>query len=286
MSALFVPARLAGQDSPATVAASALPAPSTVNPSTSSVLANFVNQHGSDYEPIYFILGTYPAAKFQLSLKYQFFSLPDEDFLSHIYFGYTQTSFWDLLTSDPSFFDTSYKPSLFVLQRHILKNTIEDPVRLSVQVGAEHESNGRGGTLERSQYTAYVQTPITFGVPNELQLTLLPRFWYYLDLGHNNKDLAQYRGYGDLITRLTWQKKDWAYPIQLEAKLQAGTGFRHPGEQLDFRFNLPYRFHFSPAIQVEYFNGYGQNLIQYNVSSQAIRVGFCLFYPGLIKGSP
>jgi outer membrane phospholipase A len=265
-----------------------IPAAVTTNPPTNSVLANFIGQRASDYEPIYFILGTYPAAEFQFSLKYRLFSLSpeSENPLAHLYFAYTQTSYWDLLTSDPSFYDTSYKPSLFVQYHHALPETIPDPLWLTLQGGAEHESNGRGGTAERSLYTAYLQAPLTFGLRDGLQLTLQPRLWYYLDLGSNNKDLADYRGYGNLLARITWKKPGWSDPVQLEAKLQAGTGFRHTGEELDLRFNLPAWTRFNPTIQIQYFTGYGQTLRQYNESSQGLRVGLCLWYPGLIRNFP
>jgi outer membrane phospholipase A len=47
------------------------------------------------------------------------------------------------------------------------------------------------------------------------------------------------------------------------------------------RFNLvglPVLRKFNPAIQVQYFTGYGQNLLDYNVNTHAVRAGLCLFY--------
>ncbi len=71
-------------------------------------------------EPLYFVIGWRDGtnAKFQLSFKYRFVN-PEGDvtqgvpFFSRVYFGYTQTSLWDLESDSKPFFDTSYRPSLF-----------------------------------------------------------------------------------------------------------------------------------------------------------------------------
>jgi len=44
------------------------------------------------------------------------------------------------------------------------------------------------------------------------------------------------------------------------------------------RFNLPHRSHFNPAIQLQYFTGYGQTLRQYDQTSHAFRAGLCIWY--------
>jgi len=104
----------------------------------SASLMQFLGQHIYAYEPIYFLLGTYPAAEFQISLKYKLFNLNgDLNPLAHVYFAYTQTSYWDLISKDPSFYDTSYKPSGFLYYPNVNKgNTLQ----LDLQGGVEHES--------------------------------------------------------------------------------------------------------------------------------------------------
>jgi len=47
------------------------------------------------------------------------------------------------------------------------------------------------------------------------------------------------------------------------------------------RFNLaalPVLKSFNPTIQLQYFTGYGQTLLQYNQKSTAFRAGLCLWY--------
>jgi len=242
--------------------------------------------HISNYEPIYFLLGTYPAAEFQISIKYQVFSFTNEanlfeNVLDHSFFAYTQTSFWDVLSHNPRFYDSSYKPSVFLFYTNILQSASSKPFQFDLQGGTEHESNGQGGTLERSLYSGYLQPTATIGLPENLELMFQPRARFFYFVGSNNPDIAQYRGYADLLTALTWQDPNSDEKIQFSTKLRIGDTGTHLGLQFDLRFNLTDLglFHaFNPTIQVQYFTGYGQNLLQYNQSSQDIRAGLCLWY--------
>jgi phospholipase A1/A2 len=253
------------------------PTPASTTPN--SDLRDYFANHMSFYEPIYFIAGSAPAVEFQLSLKYKLLDFKDNwDPLTHFYFAYTQTSFWNAFVKNPSFFDTSYKPSMFLYYPDILQKGF---FQLDLQLGGEHESNGRGGTLERSFNTIYLQPKATFDLPYNFQFSLQPRVWFYAVVGDNNPDIADYHGYADLLTALTWLDPKSGEKIQLSNKLLIGNEGSHLGLLFDFRFNLvglPVLRRFNPVIQVQYFNGFGQNLLDYNVTSHALRAGLCLYY--------
>jgi outer membrane phospholipase A len=249
--------------------------PARTKPSRTA-LTIFFDNHISPYEPTYFLIGNYPAAEFQLSLKFQLFDLTNSyAVVTNLYFAYTQTSYWDLISSDPSFFDTSYKPSMFAYFPRLLTRK-DSAIQFDLQGGVEHESNGRGGTEERSIYTAYLQPRITFGKPGHLQFALQPRAWTYFWVGHNNPDIAAYRGYADLhaFLALKPEPNSWAN-FQIETRFRIGDGGSHPGIQIDGRYKFP---HFNPTIDVQYFEGYGQTLRQYNKEAHGLRVGLCLWY--------
>jgi len=252
---------------------------SSTSPATNaapSLLMEFLGKHIYGYEPIYFLLGEYPAAEFQFSLKYKLFDFAGNwNPLAHSYFAYTQTSFWDLFSRDPSFFDTSYKPSAFLFYPGIFQ---KDRFQLDLQGGYEHESNGRGGSMERSLNTVYLQPTIRFDLPAHLQLSFQTRAWYYLSLGNNNLDLPDYRGYADLLGALAWTDPQGGEKIQFATRLRIGDEGSHAGLLFDLRFNLPHSFYFNPAIQLQYFTGYGQTLRQYNQASHAFRAGLCIWY--------
>ena len=247
-------------------------------PSGSEAWEFFAN-HMSFYEPIYFLLGTYPAAEFQVSLKYKLIDLKDTvNPLAHLYFGYTQTSFWEIFTKDPAFYDTSYKPSVFLYYPDLFQ---KDFFQLDLQLGGEHESNGRGGTEERSMNTIYLQPKVTVDLPDNFQFSLQPRAWFYLYVGDNNENMDQYHGYADALGALTWLDPKTGEKIQLSTKFIIGDEGSHAGLLFDLRFNLaglPVLRKFNPAIQVQYFQGYGQTLLQYNETSNGLRGGVCLWY--------
>jgi outer membrane phospholipase A len=285
---------LSGGSVAATSVPTALPASATVPASAppimrtngSAQMADYLRRqvvdHISYYQPIYFLLGN-PIAEFQLSLKYQIFGFqnaanPFANVADHLFFAYTQTSYWDLLTADPYFYDNSYKPSVFIYYPNLIQRR---SWQFDFQGGTEHESNGRGGSNERSQYTAYLQPTFTVDLPEHLSLSFQPRARFYYWVGNNNRDIAEYRGYADLLGALTWQRSPGGERIQLSTKFQIGDEGAHPGWLFDLRFNLAglsWLQSFNPTIQLQYFTGYGQTLIQYNQKSSAFRAGLCLWY--------
>jgi outer membrane phospholipase A len=267
------------------VASAPVALPSTSNSTTAATappnsdLRDYFINHVSFYEPIYFIAGSSPSVEFQFSLKYKVFNIKDDwDPLTHLYFAYTQTSFWNAFSPNPSFFDTSYKPSMFLYYPDVFQNGL---FQLDLQGGAEHESNGQGGTEERSFNTFYFQPKATFDLPAHFQFSLQPRAWFYYRVGDNNSNIADFHGYADLISALTWLDPHSGEKIQLSNKFLIGDDGSHVGLLFDLRFNLgglPVLRKFNPAIQVQYFYGYGQNLLDYNVNTHALRAGLCLYY--------
>lgn len=263
---------------PETLASTSNSTATATAPSNSDLREYFAN-HMSFYEPIYFIGGSAPSVEFQLSLKYKVFEFKDDwDPLTHVYFAYTQTSFWNAFSKNPSFFDTSYKPSMFLYYPDVFRKGF---FQLDLQGGIEHESNGRGGALERSFNTIYIQPKVTFDLPAHFQFSLQPRAWFYYRVGDNNPDIADYHGYADLITALTWLDPKSGEKIQVSNKILMGDDGTHVGLLSDLRFNLvgvPVLRRFNPTIQIQYFYGYGQNLLDYNITSHALRAGLCLWY--------
>ena len=190
------------------------------------------------------------------------------------------------ISSPPThpFYDTSYKPSVFLYYTNVYSGLLykdKKVFHLDLQGGTEHESNGRGGTGERSLYSAYLQPTATFDLPYHLELTLQPRARVYYWVGDNNPNVADYRGYADLLAALTWKDPDHGEEVQFATKLRLGENGNHAGLQFDLRFNLAevrWFGWFNPTIQLQYFTGYGQTFRQYNQSSHAFRAGLCLSY--------
>jgi phospholipase A1/A2 len=216
-----------------------------------------------------------------VSLKYQIFSpsgsleraVPS---VSGLYLAYTQTSFWDIGAASGPFFDSSYKPELLYMYQQRDPRWLHGASRFDLQLGLQHESNGKAGVESRSLNIAYVRPVFTFGqgqVEHGFFVTVAPRVWTYVGDLEDNPDLRDYRGYGDLRFIIGWRDD-----LQLSATVR-------PGEEWDtmaLELNLSYplgRFtgrSVDMYIYAQYFTGYGESLILYNERSDSFRIGLAL----------
>lgn len=220
----------------------------------------------SPYEPMYFIYGTRgnENAKFQLSFKYRFVR-PDKALarvlpgIEDLYLGYTQTSLWDLEQASKPFRDTSYKPRLFYFRESLWRST-DDRLRLGLEAGYGHESNGRDGADSRSIDILYAKPIFTLGNRLDYHLIAAPMVWAYLDK-HENADIDAFRGHFDLYLGL--QKADsW----QLSTNLRLGSEGGRGSMQVDLSYPLtPIGLgNIDGYLLAQYFNGYGESLLDYN----------------------
>lgn len=237
----------------------------------------FLHRRVSAYEPIFFLFGTAPSAEFQFSLKARLIDQPEwPEFVNRLFFGYTQTSFWTLLTADPYFYDSSYKPSFFYYKPSLrIPDFTGKRTHLGVQYGYEHESNGKGSTDERSLNTLYFQPTLTLGAQDGWHVTLQPRASYYLSVGQYDRNLAAYKGYVSLRAMLTRGDGN----LQVSSRFTLGDRGDHASGLVDLTFKLPKTWGWQTALQIEAFRGYDQNLIDYDNLRTGLRAGVNLWYP-------
>lgn len=209
-------------------------------------------------------------AKFQISLK---FSLA-ESLLTRrdrIYFGFTALSFWQAYNRHVSapFRETNYEPELFW-------TTPLDwaPFGLDagvLTVGLNHQSNGRGGSLSRSWNRIYAN--LQFEKEN-LVVGLRP--WWRIPedekddpsdaIGDDNPDIEDYLGHFDLTT--VYRRGDHEWSLMLRGNTGTGKG----AVQLEWAFPL-WR---GVRGFAQYFNGYGESLIDYDAHIERIGIGILL----------
>ena len=204
----------------------------------------------------------------QSSLKY----IIAEDVLgnfSRIELGYTNRSFWQVYNSDISrpFRETNHEPELMI--SWMLKDQIVDYVRLSLN----HQSNGQTSTLSRSWNRIIGETAFIVGSG-----VINTKLWWRIPEGkeadpedpkdNDNPDIDDYLGYGELNY------------VKLMERHQFSMMLRN---NLDFSENrgaveLGYSFPMTKKMKgyVQYFNGYGESLIDYNRYQERIGVGIKL----------
>ena len=226
-------------------------------------------------DPVYFIFGARDGwdARFQLSFKYRLFDQSSgygarQPWLAGFYFGYTQTSLWDLSSESKPFHDTSYRPSLFWKWERADQKTWIDGVRL----GVEHESNGDQGEQSRSINTVFVRPEWRFALARGDTLEFTPKFYAYLSKGEN-PDIAEYRGYTDWRVRY-----DTGGTWITTAIGRLGTSGRGSLQVDMSRRTRDMKVGpLSGYLHLQYFNGWGQDILDYNVRRPwQLRIGLAI----------
>jgi phospholipase A1 len=229
----------------------------------------------SENDPMYFVAGIRggTTARFQLSFKYRLFDVSagigqDQPWLSGLYFGYTQNSLWDLSSESKAFRDTSYRPSLFWRWSRADERAFFDGARL----GLEHESNGYEGARSRSINTVFVRPEWQWRLPAGGSFEFTPKFYAYLDK-EENPDIGRYRGYVDWRARFD-SGGNWIVTTV------ARRGTASKGSWLIDLSRRTRDVKFGPVsgyFHVQFFAGYGEDILDYNVRHKSqLRFGFAI----------
>ncbi|MBT9491019.1 MAG: phospholipase A [Paucibacter sp.] len=229
-------------------------------------------------EPMFAAIGSgiEANAKFQISFKLRLYEPADKlsrRVVDNLYFGYTQTAFWDLTGDSKPFVDTKYKPGFFYQSPSTGWRVAANEVGFAA--GYEHESNGRDDldAKSRSIDILYVKPKFTFGDSSGFHSTFEPKLYVYLDKDEN-PDMGKYRGYGDF--RFTYGKSnDW----QLALDLRKGTLSKAFSADVQATYPLN-RFvpGLSGYLMAQYFTGYGETLLNYNKREPwAFRLGYAIW---------
>ncbi len=229
------------------------------------------------HEPMYFLVGGNDpvSARFQFSFRYRLFDdhgVMGESFpvVRGLYFGFTQTSVWDLQSHSKPFRDSSFRPTLFYRWR---LNNPDGGSSVALSGGYEHESNGKDDASSRSIDTLFLKIDGRhYFDDGRTYFGIEPKLWTYLDRS-DNPDIARYRGYGELGFRLG--RDDG---LMLTSNFRRGTAGKMR-RQFDLSYPLR-RSVFSGVgafVQLQYLSGYGETLLDYDqYSDPQVRIGFSL----------
>jgi phospholipase A1 len=134
--------------------------------------------------------------------------------------------------------------------------------------GIVHQSNGRGGVLSRSWNRVYAWITFERG---DFAMSIKP--WYRIpedDEDDDNPDITDYLGHYELSA--TYTTHDHVFSVMSRNNLESG--FEKGAIELSWSFPLwdyPYLKGY-----VQYFNGFGESLIDYNHRVNRIGIGFSL----------
>lgn len=202
--------------------------------------------------------------KFQFSAKFGI----AEDLLfdnGDLFFAYTQRSWWQAYNSEESapFRETNYEPEVFLDFEN--SYTLWGWTNTNNRIAFNHQSNGRTSEYSRS-WNRFILT--STWVHDDWTLVVAP-YWRIPEDSEDddNPDIEHYVGYGDIT--IAHQLFD---DHEASLTMRGNPGDGNYGGQFDYSWPLfgKVRGH------IQYYNGYGESLIDYNARTNRLGIGFSL----------
>ncbi len=173
--------------------------------------------------------------------------------------SYTQLSYWQFYAKSQFFRETDYEPQLFVSD-HFTENGL-------FSFGVNHESNGRGGSLERSWNRAFLDFAYSgehWLIDVKPWIVIFPKNSSSL----HNPDITHYLGYGRIVIALKYARQEISFTVQNAVE----SGFKRGALEVDYAFPI----HGILYGYLQFFSGYGQSLAEYNHYTNSAGVGIAI----------
>jgi len=200
-------------------------------------------------------------AKFQVSIKApiwrNIFSTNND-----LMVAYTSTSWWQIDNDEISsaFRETNYQPEAFL--RHYGGPKLLGGRILGWDIGLNHQSNGRSQLLSRSWNRIMGRLYMDYG-----DVAIGLRAWYRIPEDEDEDDnphMHRYYGYGDVRIAYAPNRNTFT------AMLRPGT------EENGLELTWSYPLTSALRVYAEYWNGYGESLLDYDARIERIGIGIAL----------
>lgn len=223
------------------------------------------------YKDNYFIAGTTiggkPTAtnsdvKFQVSIA-QRLTKSTLPFNTYLYLFYTQKCMWNVFENSMPMRDFNFNPGIGLAKHLFVKNRYVGKVTLMI----EHESNGRDGIESRSWNKVSLASNI-FIDPNFM---VHGKVWIPIIDGQNNQDILYYSGIYQVGTTFTTPNKRFGFALTMVKR-----------KGWNFKYNTIWEVNYrlfkdeNQFLFLQYYNGYGENLLDYNQYHSRLRIGLVI----------
>ena len=198
-------------------------------------------------------------AKFQVSIKAPLWRTmfgTDNDLIA----SYTSTSWWQVTGNSSAFRETNYQPELFL--RHYGGPKLFGGRVVAADIGLNHQSNGRGEPLSRSWNRVMGRLYLDYD-----SIAVGLRAWYRIPENEGSDDnpgMYRYLGYGDVLIAYAPNRNTFT------AMVRPGTD--KGGLELTWSYPLTRVF----RAYAQYWNGYGESLIDYDAHLERFGIGIAL----------
>ncbi|WP_303044707.1 phospholipase A [Muribaculum intestinale] len=223
------------------------------------------------YKDNYFIFGpsigprptrTNTNVKFQISVAQRLTrsTLPGG---SYLYLFYTQKCFWNVLEKSFPMTDLNFNPGIGITRPIFVNNRFIGKITLVL----EHESNGRDSIQSRS----WNKISLAANMLIDPKIMIYGKFWIPFIDGQNNRDLLDYVGiYSFGISYMPFNHR---FAATLLVTKRKGWNFNY-----NTMFEMSYKIgrRTNQYLFLQYYNGYGEGLLDYKQFKSQLRVGFVI----------
>jgi len=200
--------------------------------------------------------------KFQVSIQQRLTksTLPGHTYL---YLFYSQKAMWNVFQESLPFYDLNFNPGIGLSKLVIMKGRLVGKLTLMV----EHESNGRDKTADRS----WNKISLAGEAYIDPQLMVHAKYWIpFIDSDHN-RDILNYSGIYQTGFQFITRDDRWVLDATLVKRRGWNLNF-NTIIQLGFRIN----HNSNQFIMLQYYNGYGECLLDYNRFHSRLRLGLLI----------
>ena len=206
-------------------------------------------------------------AKYQISVKLPLYQV--ENSTSGLYMAFTAVSYWQVYNGEASkpFRETNYEPELFYSWRNEL--TFAGFKFNQIRFGLSHQSNGQSGLRSRSWNRLF-----TSAMFSDADSFYHIKAWYRIkedekddpfdSTGDDNPDITTFMGHTEFGYGTTLGDFNVMALMRNNLKTSNNKG--------SIELNLSYPISERYELLMQYFNGYGDSLVDYNRHQQ--RIGF------------
>ena len=159
--------------------------------------------------------------------------------------------------------DLNFNPGIGLSKLLIVKGKLIGKLTLMI----EHESNGRDGDESRS-WNRISYGGNVFLTPN---LMIHAKAWIPIVDGENNKDLLDYAGLFQSGLQVTSDNKRWGFAITMVKRKGWRLSYNTIVEANYRLFKNENQYFF-----IQYYNGYAENLLDYNKYHSRLRAGLVI----------
>ncbi len=200
--------------------------------------------------------------KFQVSISQRLTksTLPGKTF---IFLMYTQKTFWNVFERSLPMHDVNFNPGIGISKPLFSKDRYIGKVTLLL----EHESNGRDGVDSRS----WNRVSFSGSVLLDEWLMVHGKVWIPIIDGENNKDILKYCGIFQTGVTVTTPNKRFGFGLTFVKRAT----WRLSCNTI-FEFNWLFHRKSNQYFFLQYYNGYGESLLDYNVFHSRLRVGIVI----------